>query len=505
MLARTLMIQGTASSVGKSLLTTAFCRIFRQMGLRVAPFKSQNMSLNSYVTPEGGEIGRAQAVQAEAAGIPCSVRMNPILLKPEAGGRSQVIVLGKPLQAMSVQQYQDYKPELRRVIIESLEELRRICDILVIEGAGSPAEINLKEHDLANMFVAKAADAPVLLAGDIDRGGVFASLVGTLELLDSDERARVAGFIINKFRGEKRLLDPGLEELARRTGKPALGVVPFIHYLKIADEDAVALEEAVPARNHDSDKIVIAVVKLPCISNFDDFDPLKAEKDVALRFVERPEECSDADLLVLPGTKSTVADLEWLRRTGLAELIENRTSSHRPVLGICGGCQMLGTTIEDPLRIESPVRRADGLKLLPLVTRFEREKTTARVKARVTNNSFLATNIVEPIDAYEIHMGTVLPGESVVSPFEIIQRNGQNVKIPDGAIGQEGSVVGTLLHGIFNNDALRQSLLNHLRQARGKAPVTHAAVWNKEEELDRLAALVREHVNMEMLKKIAKI
>lgn len=498
------MIQGTASSVGKSLLTAAFCRIFKQMGLRVAPFKSQNMSLNSYVTADGGEIGRAQAVQAEAAGVPVSVRMNPILLKPEGNSRSQIVVLGKPVGQLSVQEYQEYKPKLREIIVESLGALRQSHDIVVIEGAGSPAEINLKAHDLANMFVAKVADAPVLLAGDIDRGGVFASLLGTLELLDAEERSRVAALIINKFRGEKRLLDPGLVELTRRTSMPVLGVIPFIERLRIADEDAVALDDRNNrARSGDVD---IAVVKLPCISNFDDFDPLAHEDDVAVRFVDRPEECLRADLLILPGTKSTVADLDWLRRSGFADLIARRAARNEKVLGVCGGCQMLGASIEDPYGVESAVARVDGLKLLPLNARFEREKTTARVKARATAECFLtAESRTDPIEAYEIHMGTVTAMGESSSPFEVTERNGKPVRIGDGAIGANGAVVGTMLHGLFENASIRRSLLGHLRGGDMAKPEALPNRPIREEEYDRLAATVRQHVDMDMLLRIAKI
>jgi len=362
MSARTLMIQGTASSVGKSLIVAALCRVFRDRGIRVAPFKSQNMALNSFVTPDGGEIGRAQAVQAEAARIAPVVEMNPILLKPEGGMRSQIVVMGRPIGAMTFAEYHERKPEFGRVIRGALERLRADYDLVVIEGAGSPAEINLYSHDIVNMYVAELADAPVILAGDIDRGGVFAHLAGTIDLLQPRHRERVAGFLINKFRGDRTLLKPGLDFLGERFGIPVIGVIPHIPKLRIAEEDSVALDDR-RGRVAAAAQIDIAAIRLPHISNYDDFLPLEHEAEAVVRFAETSEELAGADLVVIPGSKSTIADLAWMRRLGIADAIAARAARREPIAGICGGCQMLGESIEDPDGAESPVRFARGLGL----------------------------------------------------------------------------------------------------------------------------------------------
>lgn len=364
-LAPTIMVQGTASSAGKSLLVTALCRFFRREGLRVAPFKSQNMALNSAVTVDGLEIGRAQAVQAEASGILSCVDMNPILLKPESDRRSQVVVLGKLIGSMTATEYHEYKPRLSTVIAESLTRLRVDYDLVVIEGAGSPAEINLKSRDIVNMHVAKLADAPVLLVGDIDRGGVFGSFVGTMELLEPDERARVAAFVVNKFRGDMALLKPGLDFLTERTGKPVLGVVPYIQGLRIADEDSVSLEDRMARRRPSQQEIDIVVVRLPRLSNYDDVEALEHEAGVVVRFVEQPDEIQGADLVILPGSKNTVSDLSWLRTRGIAGAIEARAHVGKPILGICGGCQMLGEVIDDPHGVDRPKPKCAGWDCFP--------------------------------------------------------------------------------------------------------------------------------------------
>ncbi len=338
--AKTIMIQGTASSVGKSLIVAALCRILRDEGLSVAPFKSQNMALNSYVTPDGGEIGRAQAVQAEAAGVEPIIEMNPILLKPEPEMRSQVVLLGKPIGSMHWSEYCAMMPSLHGTIRNCIETLRARNDVVVIEGAGSPAEINLRRSDIVNMHVAKAADAPVILVGDIDKGGVFAQLVGTMELLEPEERNRVAGFLINKFRGEVALLKDGLEFLHQRFGIPVLGVIPWMRSLRIADEDSVALQSRTP-RPQSGSELYLAVVKLPFISNYDDFLALEHEPGVHLRFIDNVGDLDGADLMIIPGTKSTMSDLAWMRREGFAGAIVTSADRGGLVLGICGGCQML--------------------------------------------------------------------------------------------------------------------------------------------------------------------
>jgi adenosylcobyric acid synthase len=507
MLARTIMVQGTASSVGKSLLATALCRLFARAGYRVVPFKAQNMALNSFVTPDGGEIGRAQAVQAEAARIAPSIEMNPVLLKPEGNARSQVVVLGKPIGSMTAAEYHEYKPELRRIIAESLTYLRERSDLVVIEGAGSPAEINLKDRDIVNMHVAKIADAPVLLVGDIDRGGVFAAFVGTMELLEPDERRRIAAFVVNKFRGDVSLLTPGLEFLRKRTGVPVLGVVPYMQTLRIADEDSVSLEDRVGRQPPKANELDIVVVRLPRVSNYDDFNPLEHEEGVVVRFVETPEVIRGADLVVLPGSKCTVIDLKWLRQRGIARAIDERAAAGGLVLGICGGCQMLGESIHDPYGVESAEPTVLGLGLLPLRTHFEQLKTTAQIRARVACPSFLTDEVTkeEELSGYEIHMGQVEKSPEAVAPFEILTRNGRQARSPDGAINDSGVVVGTMIHGIFENIAVRSSLLDHLRDRKGLRRSCTSTITSREDEYDRLAKVFREHIQEETLYRLAKL
>jgi adenosylcobyric acid synthase len=494
-LAPALMVQGTASHVGKSLLVTALCRLFRQEGLRVLPFKAQNMALNSYVTATGGEIGRAQAAQAEAAGVPAEVEMNPVLIKPEGESRSQIVVLGKSLGTMTAAEYHRRKPELRAMIAECLQSLRRRGDIVVIEGAGSPAEINLKAHDIVNMSVAKAADARVLLVGDIDRGGVFASLVGTMELLDPEERALVSAFVINKFRGDRGLLRDGLDFLHARTGVPVLGVLPFLRDLALADEDSLGLDDR-RGRRPATGELDIAVIRLPRVSNYDDFGPLEHEPDVVVRFVERAADVAAADLVILPGSKTTVSDLQWLRESGLADAVVARAARGGPVLGICGGCQMLGAEILDPDGVEAAAH-TPGLALLPVRTRFARPKITAQVRARVATASFLAPAGLT-VTGYEIHAGRI---EAFGSPaFELLERNGAPTTEPDGAVA--GPVVGTLIHGLFEDDRLRAALLDSLRLRRG-LPAAGSRPRSREAEYDRLAAALREHLDLSLLRRLA--
>jgi adenosylcobyric acid synthase len=460
------------------------------------------MALNSAVTAEGLEIGRAQAVQAEASGIVSSVDMNPILLKPEGDRRSQVVVLGKPIGRMSAAAYHEYKPRLMPVIEGALTRLRTEYDLVVIEGAGSPAEINLKSRDIVNMHVARLADAPVLLVGDIDRGGVFAAFVGTMELLDPDERARIAAFVVNKFRGDRALLAPGLDFLTTRTGKPVLGVVPFIQDLRIADEDSVSLEDRMARPKPSQKELDIVVVRLPRISNYDDVEALEHEPGVVVRFVEQPGEIQEADLVILPGSKSTASDLSWLRTSGIANAIEARAREGKPIFGICGGCQMLGESISDPHRVESMEAHVRGLGLLALRTHFEREKVTAQVRARVAHPSFLTNGTVveEEIQGYEIHMGMVELRNVRTSLFEIRLRNGHVEMRADGALGGDGMVVGTMLHGLFENEVIRARTLSFLRTRKGlSACTTIPRIPTKQAEYDRLEAVVREHLDCELL------
>jgi adenosylcobyric acid synthase len=490
------MVQGTASSVGKSMLVTALCRIFRQDGLRVAPFKSQNMALNSAVTVDGGEIGRAQAEQAAAAGIEPTVDMNPILLKPEAEMRAQVVVRGRRWATLSAREYQQRKAELLGVVAESLARLRAAYDLVIIEGAGSPAEINLKADEIVNMRVAALAEAPVLLVGDIDRGGVFAALVGTLALLEPEERARVAGVVINKFRGDRALLQPGLDMFEARAGTPVLGVIPYLPNIGLAEEDSATLEQRQPVV--DDGRVDVAVVRLPRLSNFDDFDPLMAE--AAVRFIERPSELGDPDLLVLPGTKSTVADLAWLRESGLAAAILERVERGTPLLGICGGYQMLGHTILDPLGVEADLPETPGLGLLDVVTEFAPEKQTVRVAGVAEGGAGVFAALAgHRFHGYEIHHGITRRG-AAAGWLRVRRRAGVPVDDLAGAVRSDGLVAGCYIHGFFEADDLRAALLGALAARRGRrvtpVPFSRAAAF------DRLAEHVRRHLDLGAVRRI---
>ncbi|HKZ45756.1 MAG TPA: cobyric acid synthase, partial [Thermodesulfobacteriota bacterium] len=388
--ARPLMLQGTASHVGKSIITAALCRIFREHGLRVAPFKAQNMALNSFVTMDGGEIGRAQAFQAEAAGIEPTVDMNPILLKPTSDMGSQVIIHGKVYGNMKAAEYHRFKKEAARYVLESYRRLEEKNDLIIIEGAGSPAEINLRENDIANMGLAEMVDAPVILIGDIDRGGVFASLVGTMELLTASEKKRVKGFIINKFRGDLELLKPGLDFLENKTGLPVFGVVPYLKDINLPDEDGVVLDSGQWSVVSGQKKITIVVIKLPRISNFTDFDPFRFEPDVSIHYITEPAELDGADVVIIPGSKNTLEDMDWLWKTGIADKLIHYAENGGKVIGICGGFQMLGKLVKDPHGVESHVKEMKGLGLLHGETILEREKRTYQVGATIPSFSPLA-------------------------------------------------------------------------------------------------------------------
>jgi len=490
--AMTLMIQGTASSVGKSVIVTALCRIFRQDGFRVAPFKAQNMALNSFVTREGGEIGRAQAVQAEAAEVEPSVYMNPVLLKPEADSRCQVIVMGRVEDNLEARQYYSHTPRLKAIVADALNQLRSKYDIVVMEGAGSPAEINLKEREIANMSVARMANAPVLLVGDIDRGGVFASLIGTLELLTGEERGLVAGLIVNKFRGDLELLKPGLEFLEKRAARPVLGVIPYFRDISIAQEDSVYLEEkASPSAIGSVD---VAVIHLPHISNYDDFDPLEAH-GCTVRYVGGAAELANPDLIILPGTKSTIVDLLHIRRQGLADAVIRQAAAGVPIIGICGGYQMLGKSISDPEGIEASEGIVEGLGLLHSQTAFSRQKTTTQVRARVVADDGLLKGLkgIE-IEGYEIHMGLAI-AQNDRPALQVFETPGGQADYFDGAVADNGQVVGTYMHGLFHNAAFTKAFLNRLRQTRGLASVS-AVPAGKQEQYDKLAGLVRQHLDI---------
>jgi adenosylcobyric acid synthase len=494
---RPVMLQGTSSHVGKSVLTAALCRILFRRGFRVAPFKAQNMALNSFVTKDGAEIGRAQAFQAEAAGIEPASDLNPILLKPTEDSTSQVIINGHVYGVMSARDYHTFKAEARRYVLESYRRLAEEYDVIIIEGAGSPAEVNLRANDIANMGVAELVDSPVLLVGDIDRGGVFASIVGTMELLEGSERERVKGFIINKFRGDIGLLEPGLEFLTERTGRPTLGVVPYLKDINLPDEDGVALEGRDRFFNGDGEQVEIRVVKLPRISNFTDFDPLASLPGVSVRFVETPGGLTGADLVIIPGSKNTLGDLKWLIERGFAGAIRRLSTIGVMVVGICGGLQMLGQSINDPKGVESGLVESKGLGLLDSVTTLMDKKSTFQVEAEASFGG-----VIESVEGYEIHMGETLSAER---PFSTIRkRNGMPVDVRDGAISANGLVWGTYIHGIFDNDPFRRTILDGLREKKGMAPEACLVNYNemKSAAIEGLADLVEESLDMDGLYKI---
>ena len=495
------MVQGTSSHAGKSVIATALCRILAQDGYQVAPFKAQNMALNSYATPDGGEIGRSEAVQAAAALVEPTVDMNPILLKPEADNRSQVVLLGRPQTVTSAREYYRRKPRWWSIVKSSLDRLRAEHDVVVIEGAGSPAEVNLRQHDIVNMRVARYANAPVLLVGDIDRGGIFAQLVGTMVLLEPEERALVCGHVINKFRGDASLLTSGLDFLHERTGVPVAGVVPFFKDIHIPEEDSVGLPESESMGT--ADQVDVAVIRLPHISNFDDFDSLRHEKGVRMRYVARASEIGSPDLIVIPGSKTTVADLNWLRAQGLAERIVAARWRRTPVIGICAGYQMLGTDLLDPHGVESSQQSTRGLGLLPTTTTFAPDKATHQVKGRVLGGHGLLRECRgAEVVAYEIHMG-VSATTGLASPFVLDVRSRQPVEMPDGAIDADGLTLGTYLHGLFHNRAVRRSILARAGARRGIRPAYADDDLDPNLEYDKLAAFVRQNLDMGLIYKAA--
>ena len=492
-----IQICGTGSGVGKSVLTAGLCRIFLQDGLKVAPFKAQNMSLNSFVTVEGGEIGRAQAMQSAACRLKPSVDMNPVLLKPTSNTGSQIIVRGKPVGNMSALEYYAYKNRVWPQVLKSFHRLKKKFDIIVIEGAGSPAEVNLKAHDIVNMKMAEAAGAPVILVGDIDKGGVFAWLVGTLELLSPKERQRVKGFIINKFRGDKRLLKPGVDFLEKKTGIKVLGVIPYFTDIKIPEEDSAMLQSEHDRPDADPEKLIqVAVIKLPHLSNFTDFDALKGEPDVRLHYTDTPDALRHADVIIIPGTKNTLGDLGWLKETGFAahilSALKNRPNCR--FIGICGGFQMLGREIRDEQSIESGGKKSAALGLLPMVTHFGREKILAQVRAKEIGSGL-------EVMGYEIHHGRTEKPHTREA-FRIFSRQGKKTDESDGCISEDGRVWGTYIHGIFDSAAFRRSFLNRVRAQKGWPPILGASMQDLDTELDKLANLLRNHLNIESLYRI---
>jgi len=488
------MIQGTGSHVGKSILVAAFCRIFAEQNIRVAPFKAQNMALNSFITQEGGEIGRAQAFQAFAAGIIPSVDMNPILLKPSSDKGSQIIIHGKVYGNMDAKTYHAQKKNLRVKVKESLLRLRKHYDVIILEGAGSPAEINLKDQDIVNMGAAKMANAPVLLVGDIDRGGVFASLYGTIALLNENERAYFKGMIINKFRGDISLLEPGLTYIEGKTSLPVLGVIPYFRDLYLPEEDSVGLKDTVGS--HDG-AIKLGVIHLPHISNFTDFDALSMEPDISVKYIDSNDTLEGFDAIFVPGSKNTLNDLDYLRKNGLASRITDFASKGGTVVGLCGGYQILGKSIRDPEHVESRLEAIEGLGLLNVETTLSTEKTTTLDSARLIDGE-----PKDPLKGYEIHMGVTHHGKHVRPIFEILKRNGRSCAVQDGAINEKGTVWGTYLHGIFDNDGFRHAFLNSLRKKKGLPSISHSGVFYRqrlEESVEKLSKTVSYALDMEKI------
>ena len=482
-MARNIMIQGTMSNVGKSLLCAGLCRIFRQDGYRVAPFKSQNMALNSFVTREGGEMGRAQVVQAEAAGIEPDVRMNPILLKPTTDMGSQVIVNGAAQGNMRAMEYFRKKRSYLPVILEAYRSLARSCDIIVIEGAGSPVELNLKQGDIVNMGLAELVDAPVLLAGDIDRGGVFAQLYGTVALLEEKERRRVKGTIINKFRGDRAILEPGLAQLEALCGVPVAGVVPYLH-VDIDDEDSLSERFT----RHTPRKLLdIAVIRLPRISNFTDFSPFEGYDKVSLRYVERAADLHRPDLILLPGTKSTISDLLWLRQSGLEAAIQQAAAAGTLIVGICGGFQMLGKRVSDPEQVEaSGTTEVAGLGLLDLDTVFLGSKVQTQTRGIFSSVRGMLSGLNGlPYEGYEIHMG----------------RSGKSLPPLMGA----DHIYGTYIHGIFDAPRIADTVLAAVCRQKGiDAGALHMfdQASHRERQYDQLADAVRGGLNMDFVYRV---
>jgi len=486
---KSLMILGTGSSVGKSVITAGLCRVLKNRGITVAPFKSQNMALNSYITKNGKEMGRAQVVQGEAAKIEADVRMNPILLKPSADKMAQVIINGKVYKNMTAVEYDAFKPELKKMIKEIYFDLASENDVMLIEGAGSPAEINLRKNDIVNMGMAEISDSPVVLVGDIDKGGVFASLYGTYALLSEAEQKRVKGVIINKFRGDIKLLEPGLKQLEELINVPVLGVLPYFD-IQIEDEDSVSERFRNTSKNGE---ITVEVLYLPHVSNFTDFNIFETFEDVNLRYVMPGEKINNPDLLIIPGSKNTIEDLIYLENSGLEEQILKAHRQGSVIFGICGGYQMLGKSLKDPYHTESMVEEVNGLGLLNVDTIFEQEKTTTQIKGHIN-----ATR--RKIKGYEIHMGKTKLNEGVNPYITITDQLGESVEIEDGGITKDGQVIGTYVHGIFDDKHYTREFINTLRLKKGLEEISEKNIETyedfKNKQYEALAKLLEENLNI---------
>jgi adenosylcobyric acid synthase len=494
------MVMGTASDAGKSVVVTALCRAFARGGVRVAPFKSQNMSNNAAVCRGGGEIGRAQAVQAEASGLEPRLDMNPVLLKTQSDMVCQVVIRGRARFQMGVNDYERYRTEAWPEIVSSYGNLAREFELIVIEGAGGAAEINLRHRDIVNWEIAKLADAPVLLVADIDKGGVFASIVGTIELLAPEERLRVKGVLINKFRGDMKLLEPGVRFLEHRTGVPIVGVLPWQESLAIPQEDAANL--AGIARPDANKPVTIGVIHLPCISNYTDFEPLEGEPDVGLHYLSDPGMTPHLDVLIVPGTKSTVADLRWLRAAGWEDLLARHRRAGGWVLGICGGYQMLGRRIVDADGIESDTRDTVGLGLLEMETAFQTEKITDQIRA-----IHLPTTL--PVSGYEIHSGRIAGIAASRALFRLTHRDSSAVNELEGVRSDDERVIGTSIHGVFDTAGFRRNFLDEVRMSKGLAPLEsagqHDTDANRHTAFDRIADALEACVDMSRIAALAGV
>lgn len=493
------MVMGTGSSVGKSLLATAICRCFARRGIRVAPFKSQNMSNNAAVC-EGGEIGRAQALQAAAAGVKPSTDMNPILLKPEGDIKSQVVVNGRPLHTLEAADYFTRRKQLWPHVTAALDRLRQSYDVVVIEGAGSPVELNLTDVEMVNMSVARYCQAAVLLVGDIERGGVFAQLLGTLSLLPTVDQRLIRGLIVNKFRGDLSLFDSGIEILQQRGGVPVLGVLPWIELLNLPEEDAAELTSS--NTNRRIDQLDIAVIRLPHISNFDDFDPLKAESHVALRYVDSVAQLDQPDVVILPGTKNTIDDIDWLRESGLANRIRElakSSDSNVTIVGVCGGYQMLGRVISNPYQLESDKVESQGLDLLDVDTTFQQQKRASQIKFQIIDDSLSPGVGDEIFDGYEIHSGQSKTRSAWIRRVE--NCSDSTLSPLDGAMSHDKRIWGCYIHGLFHNDSFRRAWLQNL----GVEPDMAESVAVKlNAAIDRLADAFETNVDFETIMEFAE-
>jgi adenosylcobyric acid synthase len=515
LLGKALMVQGTASDSGKSTIVMALCRIFTNMGYKVAPFKSQNMSLNSFVSEDGLEIARSQVVQAMAAKIKPQAIHNPVLLKPKGNNESQIVLLGKPYVDYQVlEYYSKYIPKLIPHIKSSLDTLLTENDLVIIEGAGSPAEINLMEHEIANMYIAKLINAPVILVGDIDKGGVFASIYGTIELVLPEEKKLIKAYLINKFRGEEKFLYNGIDQLSEKVGKPCLGIVPYLENLNIPAEDSLNMKESSNnSQNNDQNTIIVKVIRLPKISNFTDYDALISEPYINLKYCIHPKELENADIIIIPGTKNTVSDLLWMQSQGLDKKIIECNQKGAIIVGICGGFQMLCAEIKDDGIEGDGIRDYPGLSLLPSTTKFKAyEKKTEQVEAKIVNIPNLNGLIVS---GYEIHMGMIenIDDKEKALPFleynisDTTLENSQKKKSKYalGLKNKKDSVFGTFLHGIWDNDDFRVRFLEFVASHRNKQFNSQSSInyWNLvEQSIEKVANTVKEHLDMALIKKI---